>query len=987
MRRLRSVASLIALVGFEGAALLVLRQAGQVEAWRVDWQHFGRWLDATPIEDVVAGLARWAGLVIVGWLCVTTALYLLATVCRVPRLMRAAGVFTLPGVRRIVEGTVAVSMMATALASRVGPAVAQEPAGGWAKHPTVAAVASPPPPAFTAAVHVELPPDVAHAVEPTATEAGRWVVAPGDNFWDIAAADVAHQRGVAVETLRAADIVDRWREIIEASESAGGVPSGDPNLIYAGAVQVLPPTRAGEPAPAPEPALTTPVPAPPTAAADPATVAPPATVATSTAAMPATTAGLAAAPTTVTADPGASVPVSSAAATATTSAATSTPQVEDRSGAASHRVPLAQGVVGVSSLLGGIFVWRMRREGMVVQRRRRRGRELVQQPDPVAEPVERRVRAIAEVDTVHWVDATLRYASAALTEAGGGGVEGILCVRPGQLGMELVVDPPAPPVGRFDSTDDGRTWTLDPDLKLAELQELAWGQILVPALCSVGSTPDGPVLVDLEQAGVLAVEGDPARVEGFLAGAALEMASAPWASDTSVYLLGGDDRLAGRDLVVSIDDPAGFVAGLDQLTTLVADEDLGEAPSTLAARVAPGNAEGWFPAVVVAHPGADGDALSQLAARALPRRSGLALIGPGPLPGATWRLVLGSDGGAVLEPLGLELDSRIDADVVAALTGRIAARADQADLAPVIDLVPEPATHVSSPATAGDVDEEPMEGEVRILGPLEVTWAADVDPATGPERATLLAAAAAYLGASDHPVPGPRLQEALWPLGDDDSDVRAGSVKNGTLRSNISRLRTALGRDSLGRNHLPAAKHGMYRLGPRYKCDWSRFRAKVDAADTVSSAESIELLREALSLVRGRPFQGAPTTHLKWAEDSPLISDIEVAVADAAEKLGERALQAGDPELAEWAATQGLLVVPVREDLHRVRFQAAFAAGDPDGLDAAHTAAVRAIRAHIDPAEALQDETERLYQRLKRACRSRDSQGDEETRRERTTTG
>ncbi|HWI04359.1 MAG TPA: hypothetical protein VNT52_11150, partial [Acidimicrobiales bacterium] len=122
--------------------------------------------------------------------------------------------------------------------------------------------------------------------------------------------------------------------------------------------------------------------------------------------------------------------------------------------------------------------------------------------------------------------------------------------------------------------------------------------------------------------------------------------------------------------------------------------------------------------------------------------------------------------------------------------------------------------------------------------------------------------------------------------------------------------------------------------------------------------------------------------------DSPLVSDIEVAVADAAEKLGERALQAGDPELAEWAARQGLLVVPVREDLHRVRFQAAFDAGDPDGLDAAHTEAVRAIRTHIDPSEALQDETERLYQRLKRACRSRDPQGDAEgARRERTTTG
>ena len=373
-----------------------------------------------------------------------------------------------------------------------------------------------------------------------------------------------------------------------------------------------------------------------------------------------------------------------------------------------------------------------------------------------------------------------------------------------------------------------------------------------------------------------------------------------------------------------------------------------------------------------------------------PRRSGLALVGPGPLPGATWRLLLGPDGHAVLEPLGLELDARIDAEVVAALVGLISARADQGDMAPVVDLMPDidaaPAS-VEAPAAIAD-DEEPIEGEVRFLGPLEVTWAAHVDPATGPERAAQLAAAVAFLGAhDDHPVPGPRLQEALWPLGDDDSDVRAGSVKDGTLRSTMSRLRNALGKDSLGRNHLPAAKNGTYKLGSRYRCDWGRFRAKVAAAETASSAESIELLREALALVRGRPFQDAPAAHLAWAEDSPLVSDIEVAVADAAEKLGERALQAGDPELAEWAARQGLLVVPVREELHRVRFRAASEAGDRDALNQAHTEAVRAIRVHIDPSEPLQEETEHLYQRLKAASRTRAPQRSEGSRNVRATTG
>ena len=127
-----------------------------------------------------------------------------------------------------------------------------------------------------------------------------------------------------------------------------------------------------------------------------------------------------------------------------------------------------------------------------------------------------------------------------------------------------------------------------------------------------------------------------------------------------------------------------------------------------------------------------------------------------------------------------------------------------------------------------------MEGEVRVLGPVEVTWATgDGDVAATPERASLLAAAVAYLGThDDHPVPGPCLQEALWPLGNDDSDVRSGAVKEGTLRSTMSRVRKALGKDSLGRNHLPAARNGGYALGPRYRCDWRTFRDLVAAAHT-----------------------------------------------------------------------------------------------------------------------------------------------------------
>lgn len=779
----------------------------------------------------------------------------------------------------------------------------------------------------------------------------------------------------------------RWPEI-EALTAGLIQPDGrqleDPNLIYPGWTVLLPPDAVGlPPAPAatypstaPASDLPTPAPAAPQAGAPDVEAAGGAIGSVTTGAASRAQPGAGAVGRVVGAAPPTSTPTGMATAPTASRATSGASGVGGRpapqgvgSGGLKIITTSAVAAAGVSSLLAGIFVWRMWREGSSAHRRRRSGRTLAQ-PDPTTEAVERRVRAIAAVDTVHWVDATLRYASAVLAEAGGGGVEGIVCVRPGRLGMELVVDPAAAPVGRFESVDGGRTWTLDPDMELAELQDLAWGQVLVPALCSVGNSADGPVLVDLEHAGVLSVEGDPGRVAAFLAGASLELATAPWTNDTALCLLGGDDRLAMRELVEAVEDDVAFVAGVDQLSSLVGDEDLDGARSTLAARVAPGNAEGWFPTVVVAHPGTDTGVLAQLAERARPRCSGLALVAPGPFRGATWRLLLAADGRAVLEPLGLELDAQVDAEVVAALVGRLSTRAEHADIAPVVELVAELPAVANADVLDGEIDDEPIEGEVRILGPVEVTWAGGQPP----ERVGVLAAVVAYLGAhDDHPVPGERLQEAVWPLRYDEgrSDVRAGAVKDDTLRATLSRARKALGKDSLGRHHLLYARGGAYELGSRFKCDWSRFRGLVQAARTASTEESIELYRQALSLVRGRPFQDAPAGPFAWADDSPLVSDIEVEIVRAAEELGQRALEANDPELAAWAARQGLLVVPVREHLSRVRMQAAFDAGDADGVDQAYTDAARAVRQFIDPSEQVQDGTERLYQRLKRASRSR----------------
>lgn len=187
------------------------------------------------------------------------------------------------------------------------------------------------------------------------------------------------------------------------------------------------------------------------------------------------------------------------------------------------------------------------------------------------------------------------------------------------------------------------------------------------------------------------------------------------------------------------------------------------------------------------------------------------------------------------------------------------------------------------------------------------------------------------------------------------------------LRTTVSRARHALGTDSTGAPHLPESEGGAYRLGPRFACDWQRFGAMVAAARTAPRHEAIDLLRRALSLVRGRPFEDAPPT-FGWAEAEQVVSHMEVAIAEAAEDLAERAREVADHRLAAWAADQGLRALPAREALYRVKMQAAFDANDPDGIDQAYTEARRAA-AFIDPLDGVQEETDRLYRHLRRHTR------------------
>ena len=586
------------------------------------------------------------------------------------------------------------------------------------------------------------------------------------------------------------------------------------------------------------------------------------------------------------------------------------------------------GIVALGALGGALFLisqrirHRRRRDCRAAQSAADRGAVAAEAPTPAAVAT----RPIAER-----VDLGLRHAWAALGQAGRSAPPSVLAVRVGDLGIEVLLKAPdvdAP--GRFVASDNGHGWTLSADVADEDLRRSVGNQPApLPELVTVGGTPEGSVLVDLLHVGALSVEGDAARVEGFLAGAALEVATAPWAGATTLGLVGGDHRLTALANVESLAPREAPIADWLEATSNVA--------------------------VIVVAPGTAGTEETQSIAAIVGSRPGrVGLVASGPIAGATWRLVLGPDGQGMLHPLGLELACAVDAEAVAATVEALGA---------------EEVTVPAGPTAPGTAPEEtrPTDASktgVAVLGPVVVRW----PPTAGVRRPTRrkLEEVVVYLAAHpERPVPAERLRTAIWPLSDDE---RSGEVADSSFRATMSRTRAALGTTANGRPYLPEARDGCYELDAAFGCDWVDFVALVRRARSAPASEAVALLSEALQLVRGAPFADTPRGAFSWAWSEQLVSVIEVAVADAAERLAELALATGDHDTARRAAEKGLLVVPTRESLYRARMRAAFEAGDIDDIEQAYTEVRRAVRA-VDHAEEPQGETTALYERLRRAVR------------------
>ena len=126
------------------------------------------------------------------------------------------------------------------------------------------------------------------------------------------------------------------------------------------------------------------------------------------------------------------------------------------------------------------------------------------------------------------------------------------------------------------------------------------------------------------------------------------------------------------------------------------------------------------------------------------------------------------------------------------------------------------------------------------------------------------------------------------------------------------------------------------------------------------------------SLVRGVPFSGVPYQGYGWADRHDLgdvTTKLNNAVHQTAAELAGLAIDAGNSQLAAWAAEKGLLLWELEEDVNKLALSAAAISPDRSALARAWAALQRRFARVNEP---VPDRLSEHYQELKRQGEQQD---------------
>lgn len=762
---------------------------------------------------------------------------------------------------------------------------------------------------------------VGYPTTATAQVATVYTVVPGDTLWDIA------QRHLGDPF--------RWPEIYQLSEGkpqADGRALTDPHWIYPGWQLELPSSTTEAPvrpvmAPSQPTPTTQPQPAP-----IPSSVAPTVTV-------PAPT----------------SLPTLSTSVPPATnkSPATAAPASTDHERRGDDYLLL--GVAGAATavgLVGALSVLRRR------QLKRRQPGSAVPSLAPELAATELAARALAEDASPSWLDVALRSLTGQARVRGGQRAAHPVAVEVGDNDLIVMLEEPNPDAPKpWTTRPPGWLWELPRAISRSQLESAARdGCAPMPALVTIGRSPDGPVMIDLEACGLACITGSPVEARALARSVALELTVSPIADSLEVLVVSEGELLPTSDAAPRLRVHDTLDAALDILTQQVRAIDRALDDQTLAttfeARVASRGGDPWAPVVLILDMvPTDPRQRERIEQLTSPASRGVGVLAVGEWPDAPWVLHV-AEGRVDVARLGVAgLEAELDVQAVEAdPAGAIMQLLDQTLVDSDEPLIPDTEhtdgnTHVEDNGQRQE-PESAVEIEVRVLGDVQVIGA--TRPLT--EREPELVA---FLATREQAVDPDTVQTALWPQ-------RMVSPKR--WWNIVADTRSALGTARNGEFHFPPVGKGeSLRLGPTVGTDLGHLQSQLRAAANEDRDEAIVRLTEALKVVRGRPFTAAHG--YAWANAYGLAAHAEAVVVDAAHLLASLLLEAADPTAALDATAVGLRAAPANEILYRDRMLAHHNTGNISGIDGD----IRDLCAALDiedPCDELHPDTLALFERL-----------------------
>ncbi|MGD0442255.1 MAG: LysM domain-containing protein, partial [Acidimicrobiales bacterium] len=434
--------------------------------------------------------------------------------------------------------------------------------------------------------------------------------------------------------------------------------------------------------------------------------------------------------------------------------------------------PIGFGLLGAGLL--GVLV-RLRR---VQQRHRRFGRRIPLPTGDLAQ-VEQALAASRDPDAPWFVDHALRLLTGLQLDTGP--MPAILGAVLRAETLEFLLDGEAAAPAPFTNAAPDR-WLLarDDETTRIALADAKDALAALPCLVTIGADEEGVVLLNLDAGSPIALDGDPVVATELATAIALELASAPWNETLELIDIGVGTEQVGRGRCTtasSIDEVLPLLRAHLKSVRSEHIDGATMAPSLVATEPR------THLALISTRPISPAEQANLTAEIGDPGQVGIAIVAPGTLQGASWRLVATADGQLEVPPLCRHVQAQRVSTThlagIAALLGLAARRGDVASDTPPYDTfastgspstaeVPKvevPTTVLLEgesvePSVAPRAQATPLATvEVGVLGPLEIRGLA-----AAPQRskATELIA---WLVLHNRHGSTDEVATALWPMG------------------------------------------------------------------------------------------------------------------------------------------------------------------------------------------------------------------------------